>query len=236
MSDRQIHLSNKKNRNAQVGYKGFVPKKQVLYVDSKNAPTTTRKYIKHTLAESYENLLKNHDDDPNQVAQAIVDGDPELNLEILGRFMTQSPRVYLNEEQEIVFQISKQEFVYNPQGEQIEAREPRYLEANINLEKPLMWSGKTFPIKDIYNQFVFTRKYQLMHTDGLTFDMLFDIAKELHESESMMLIGSGKGTGPVIFQDGGTPFRVFLEGRVKDDKYLLLMHLSNLELKPLPES
>lgn len=98
----------------------------------------------------------------------------------------------------------------------------------------MIWSGKPFPIKDVYNKFVFTRKYQLMHTDGLTFDMLYDIAKDLNDSKTMMLVGSGKGTGPVIFQDGGTPFRVFLEGRVQDDKYILLMHLSNLELKPLP--
>jgi len=235
MADRQIHLSNQKNRNALINYKGFVPQKQVLYVDSHNEPTQTKKYIKHTINESYENLLGAYEDDPNKVANALVDGDPEVNLEMLGRYMNQASRVYINSDQEIVFQISKEEFVYNPKGEQVEAREPRYLESNINLEKPLLWSGKSFPIKDIYNKFVLTRKYQLMHTDGLTFDMLFDIAKELHDSKSMMLIGSGKGTGPVIFQDGGTPFRVFLEGRIQDDKYLLIMHLSNLELKPLPE-
>ena len=236
MADRQIHLSNKKNRNALLNYKGFVPQKEVLYVDAHNAPATTRKYVKHTINESYENLLNKYEGDPNKLAQALVNEDPEVDLEILGRYMTQSTRVYLNEDQEVVFQINKKEFVYNPQGEEIESREPRYLESNINVEKPLLWSGKQFPVREVYNKFVFTRKYQLMHTDGLTFDMLFDIAKELHDSESMMLIGSGKGTGPVIFQDGGTPFRVFLEGRVKDDKYILLMHLSNLELKPLPEA
>jgi len=143
---------------------------------------------------------------------ALKAGDPEVNLNMLGRYITQSSRVYLNSDQEIVFQIQKEEFVYNPKGEKTESREPRHLEANINVEKPLMWSGKSMPIKEIYKKFALIRKYQLMHTNGLTFDMLYDIAKELHESQSMMLIGSGKGTGPVIFQEGGTPFRVFLEG------------------------
>ena len=32
----------------------------------------------------------------------------------------------------------------------------------------------------------------------------------------------------------GTPYRGFLEGRVDGDKYLLLLHLTNLELKELP--
>lgn len=234
MTTRQVNLSNEKKRNALINFKGYLPPKQVLYVDSYDEPTQSKKYIKHTIDESYENLLKQHSDDPNKLAEALVAGDPEVNLNMLGRYITQSSRVYLNSDQEIVFQIQKEEFVYNPKGEKTESREPRHLEANINVEKPLMWSGKSMPIKEIYKKFALIRKYQLMHTNGLTFDMLYDIAKELHESQSMMLIGSGKGTGPVIFQEGGTPFRVFLEGRIKDDKYILLMHLSNMELKPLP--
>jgi len=31
--------------------------------------------------------------------------------------------------------------------------------------------------------------------------------------------------------DGGKTYRAFLEGRIKDNAYLLLIHLSNLELK-----
>jgi hypothetical protein len=47
-----------------------------------------------------------------------------------------------------------------------------------------------------------------------------------------MLIGSGeKGVGPLVFQNGGKAYRAFLEGRIKDNGYLLILHLSNLELK-----
>jgi len=60
------------------------------------------------------------------------------------------------------------------------------------------------------------------------------MAKELEDKKSFLLLGSGKkGTGPVVFQEGGQSFRVFLEGRTQGKEYMLLMHLSNLELKPL---
>jgi hypothetical protein len=68
--------------------------------------------------------------------------------------------------------------------------------------------------------------------DVLTFDFLMDLAKELSEKDSMMMLGAGaKGTDPLVFQDGGKSYRAFLEGRVKEDGFVLLMHLSNLELK-----
>jgi hypothetical protein len=60
------------------------------------------------------------------------------------------------------------------------------------------------------------------------------MAKELHEQDALMLlVGGEKGNEPLVFQDGGKTYRAFLEGRIKDNSYILLMHLSNLELKGL---
>ena len=36
---------------------------------------------------------------------------------------------------------------------------------------------------------------------------------------------------PLIFQTNGTPYRAFLEGRVEGERFQLLLHLSNMELK-----
>ncbi|RLC12223.1 MAG: hypothetical protein DRI57_17965, partial [Deltaproteobacteria bacterium] len=70
--------------------------------------------------------------------------------------------------------------------------------------------------------------------NGLTYDFLYDMAKQLHEKKSLMLVGSGKkGIQPLIFHDGGLPYRGFLEGRIRDDAYCLILHLTNLELKEL---
>ncbi|ODS32091.1 MAG: hypothetical protein SCARUB_02798 [Candidatus Scalindua rubra] len=58
------------------------------------------------------------------------------------------------------------------------------------------------------------------------------MAKELHDKNALMFVGGGqKGNEPLILTTGGTPYRGFLEGRVKDDTYCLILHLTNLELK-----
>ena len=58
------------------------------------------------------------------------------------------------------------------------------------------------------------------------------MAKELHEKNSLMFLGGGKkGNDPLIITTGGLPYRGFLEGRIKDDIYCLILHLTNLELK-----
>ena len=52
-----------------------------------------------------------------------------------------------------------------------------------------------------------------------------------------MLIGAGeKGVGPLVFTKGGTSYRAFLEGRVDGDKYMLILRLTNLELKEIPNA
>ncbi len=232
MADRKIHLADARKRNAEINFKGYTQKKDIIYVDADKNEVLSKKYVKSTVYETYEELSKVYET-PEAVAEAIMNDDPEVNAEMAGRFISQSSRVYVNSDNKIVFNVNKNEVLYNPQGEVIEEREPKVLDANILSEKPLNWSGKYFKKEEVYNKFVFVRKYQLKHTNGLTFDMLYAMAKDLHEQNALMLIGSGKGTGPLIFQDGGKPFRAFLEGRVKDEQYLLILHLSNMELKAL---
>jgi hypothetical protein len=58
------------------------------------------------------------------------------------------------------------------------------------------------------------------------------MAKELHDKQSLMMVGGGpKGNEPLVFQDGGKTYRAFMEGRIKEKSYVLLLHLTNLELK-----
>jgi hypothetical protein len=62
------------------------------------------------------------------------------------------------------------------------------------------------------------------------------MAKELEDTLSLMLLGAGpKGSQPLVLTRGGQQFRGFLEGRTQGDKYCLILHLSNMELKAAPE-
>ena len=97
---------------------------------------------------------------------------------------------------------------------------------------PVRFSGRLVPIKDAVRRYAFKRKVQLHHVDGLTFDFLYEIAKDLEAQNSLMVIGAGdKGNLPLVFQANGKPYRGFLEGKTKDKSYQLVLHLSEMELK-----
>lgn len=234
MNLRKIHIANEKSRNSLISFVGYLPSTNAIKVDVNGAPLTNKKIIKGTSENTIDGLKTTYGDDLEVIAEHLINGDPEINLEVTGQFLGKSPRVYINEDLNVVYKVNKKEKVFDTEGKLIEERELRQLVANVLSEDPLKWSGKFFPIDKTYNKFVFTRTYQLFHDSGLTYDFLYAMAKELEEKSSLMLLGSGKkGVGPAIFQEGGQPFRIFLEGRTQGDDYMLLMHLSNLELKPI---
>ena len=73
---------------------------------------------------------------------------------------------------------------------------------------------------------------QLTHINGLTYDFLYAMAKDLEDRDAMMLLGAGpKSNQPLILRRGSVPYRGFLEGRTRGDRYVLLLHLSNMEMK-----
>ena len=234
MSLRKIHIANEKSRDSLIDFKGYLPSSKAIKVDANGAPVKNKKIIKGTSENTIDGLKATYGDDLTTIAENLINGDPEINLAVTGQFLGKTPRVYVNDELNVVYKVNKKEKVFDASGELTEERELRQLVSNVLSEDPLKWSGKFFPIEKAYNKFVFIRTYQLFHDSGLTYDFLYDMTKQLEEKNSFMLLGSGKkGVGPAIFQEGGQPFRIFLEGRTQGDDYMLLMHLSNLELKPI---
>jgi len=234
MSLRKIHISNSKSRNTLINFKGITIPAKTKKVDKDLQEIINKKIIKGISSNSFEALQKKYENNLDLIAEDLISTDPEIDIEVTGKFLTPTPRVFINENMRVVYRVNKTEKVFNPKGELIEERNLRQLDANITTDIPLKWSGKMFPIEKAYNKFVFIRTYQLFHDSGLTYDFLFEMAKELQEKKSFLLLGSGKkGIGPAIFQENGTPYRIFLEGRIKGDDYMLLMHLSNLEYKSI---
>ena len=53
---------------------------------------------------------------------------------------------------------------------------------------------------------MFSGKLQVVHINGLTYDFLFEMARELEQKDSLLLVGAGaKSNQPLVFQRGGTP-------------------------------
>lgn len=228
---RAINLSNAKTRNAQVGLDVKAIKSGLKMVGPDGQQVRNIRLLKYTPSTTVDVLMQNYGAD---LTQAIVDSDIEIDIERTGLYLNSTKKVYLDSKLKVAHSVSRQKVFYSPEGVEKESRPFRSTESNINIDIPLRWTGKMIPKSKAVRMFVFGRKYQVKHINGLTFDFLQAIARELHESASMMLVGAGaKGVGPLVMSTGGTPYRAFLEGRLDGDKYCLLLHLTNLELKTI---
>jgi hypothetical protein len=171
-------------------------------------------------------------------AAQLTAGDPELDLQIAGRLMRDATAVYLDtttSQRVIATDFKEVEVVYAVDGQEKERRARVFRTANADTTAPLK-IVRRIPVKECLTRFVFRGSQQLFHTDGLTFDFLHGLAKSLHESQTMALLGAGpKGAGPLVLRDGGTPFRAFLYGEVEGSgdqaRYRLSLLLSDQELK-----
>ena len=231
MPMRTINFANSKGRDAVVASESVRRSLKVRWLDPKGRQVQNARLLRGTLDRDYDQLMKRFGE-PAALAKALVDGDPELDIETYGTVLSETSRVFVDVDRKIVHAVQEFEVVHNADGS-IKERRPRVVLApNVAAETPLKWSGKLVKKSDVYRKFVFVGKQQIVHINGLTYDFLFAMAKELEEKDSFLLVGAGpKSNQPLIFQRGATPFRGFLEGRTRGDRYCLLLHLSNLELK-----
>lgn len=225
-----INISNPKNRDAVVAAEALNPTREVRYTDAKGRPVTTRKLLKTDVLHDLPELLKKSKK-IEKVANALIKGDPEIDIESFGMTLTDMARVYVTKKG-IIHLVEEIEVIYNPDGTERERRPRKKEPQNMNSEFPMRWTGKFIKKEEAAHRFVFTNKKQLVHINGLTFDFLYDMAKELQKKNALLLIRGGeKGNEPLVMNRGGKPYNAFLEGRIKGDAYCLILHLSNMELK-----
>ena len=227
----EINLCNEAGRDAAVNMESVMMPLRVRWVDDKGRQARNIRILKSTLSQDIDSLKQSAEGIEN-VAQSIIDADPDVDMEVAGSFLTMTSRVYINSESEIVHRVNQFEVVKNPDGSERERRVLERTQQNVTGEMPLRWSGVYLKRNEAVRKFIFGNKLQLTHINGLTYDFLFAMAKDLEARDSMMLVGGGaKSNEPLILRRGSVPYRGFLEGRTRGDKYLLLLHLSNLELK-----
>jgi hypothetical protein len=227
----EINISNSSNRDAVVNMETATIPLRVRWVDSQSRQASNVRILKSTLDHDTQALVKEFGD-LDTVSQAIVDGDPEVNLEMVGLSLQGTSRVFVDKDQEMVHRVQQFEIIRDPDGTEKDRRPKSLVPQNVSNELPLKWTGKFLKRSEVIRKFVFASKMQLTHINGLTYDFLYAMAKDLEDRDSMMLLGAGpKSNQPLILRRGSVPYRGFLEGRTKDDRYVLLLHLSNMEMK-----
>ncbi|HMU40867.1 MAG TPA: hypothetical protein PKE31_17790 [Pseudomonadota bacterium] len=229
-----INFSNSKGRDAVVATRSVSSTARMAYLDEKGRPAKSIRVLRAAIENDLECLLakSNASDRLTALSDALIKGDPEVDLERTGCILRDTSRVYVNPDQKMVHGVTLWDVLRNPDGSQKDRRMHKVTEQNVATETPLKWSGKLLKKAEVWNKFVFSSKLQVVHVNGLTYDFLFEMAKELEQKESLLLVGAGpKSNQPLVFHRNGTQYRGFLEGRTAGSSYCLILHLSNLELK-----
>ncbi|MEM7456746.1 MAG: hypothetical protein AAF456_20550 [Planctomycetota bacterium] len=227
----EINISNAAGRDAVVNMESVAAPLRVRWIDGNGRQARSIRFLKSTIDHDIDALVHQYEKIEN-VGPALIDSDPEIDFESTGSFLNMTSRVYVDQDRELVHRIQQFDVIVNPDGTQRERRPRETAPQNVSSEIPLNWSGIFIKKSEVVRKFIFANKMQLMHINGLTYDFLFGMAKDLEDRKSMMLLGGGsKNNQPLILRRGSVPYRGFLEGRTRGDKYVLLLHLSNLEMK-----
>lgn len=228
---RWIKIANDKGRWARVRMESPARKAGAELKCPDGGRAASAVFIKGTLETGYGALLSLCGDD-TALAEALISGDPEIDFDAVGRKTGATDRIFLSPDGDVLYAVNFQEVIFSPDGLESGRREPVDVQANIDPEFPPVWSGRLTPRAEAVRLFAFTRNYRLRHVDGLTFDFLYDLARTLEQADAMATVGSGpKGTGPLYLERNGVPYFGLLEGRTRADTYLLILHLTNMELK-----
>lgn len=231
MAMRGIHIANEKRRDAEVAFESQTERSNIRTVLRNGKEKQNVRVLKSTVEMDEEALAKQFGS-WDEVAQALIDADPELDTEIIGKKLSRTRRLWVDGNDNIAYRVNLFRTIFNPDGSERERQDINKLPGNVNKEFPLKWTGRMFPRKDIIRRFVFTRSYQLRHINGATFDFLYAMAEELDKQDALVMLGGGqKGNEPILLSRGGQPYRGFLEGRIKEDRYMLILHLTDIELK-----
>jgi hypothetical protein len=218
-------------RSTRVGLLGLPPAavKPTLVNRSSEGEVRTRRLLSGTRKQ-----LK------DVTFEALLNGDPELDLSVAGIELDQDSvsAAYFDpaaERPEAIGDFQDIDIVYDSQGNEKARRPHRKLKCNLDELHPVKIT-KRLPLAEVLTGFAFKSSLQVGHVDGLTFDFLHALAKDLQDKQEAAVLGAGaKGNMPLVLRESGSPYRAFLVGEVEGaERYRLLMLISDQELK-MPE-
>ena len=227
---RSIHLADPDNRGSHVAFVGVQAPRAPTRVAPGGGAITFRRFIAAGDGNIHEALTEKYGAD---YGEALVAGDPEVDLELIGRPVGGTMTVWLDADGHVLRCAPRiVEVLLGPDGVERERRDPVDVPSNIDEGPPVRWTKTRLKRAEAVRRFAFSRTVQLVHVDGLTRDYLHGLASRLDAADEVVLLAAGpNGRDPLVFQLNGVRWRAFLEGRVDGPRYQLLLRLSNLELK-----
>lgn len=231
---RQIRLADPRGRDATCGLLPVRLPDARCWQDLAGQPVQALRRVRATAATHPAALLAQYPD-PDDLAQALIAGDPEWDPRALGRPTGPCTRGYLDGDGQPCCVPQWTDIRYDDQGHEQARRPVGRRPANLVPTAPPVWSGVLLPRSEVIHRVAFVRAYQVMHQDTLQFDFLYALAQYLQQRNALVQIGSGRqGRGLLICERNGCPCRGFLDGRVQGDAMRLVLYLAAGELT-MPE-
>ena len=170
---RAIHISDDRRRDAQVAFDAQPVASALRRVLPSGEEPVGVRLVKATAAM---NRRLAEYGDLQELAREIEEGDPDVDMEVTGRKLRRTRRIFVDRNYEIVYHVNLFRVVRNPDGTERERRALTKVPGNVNERIPLRWTGRLFDRDEALRRFVFTRSYQLRHVNGATFDFLYHMA------------------------------------------------------------
>ena len=111
----EINISDSGGRDAHVATQSVGTTLKVRWVDQQKRQVNSVRLLKAPVANDID-ALRAQFGELNDVSKALIEGDPEIDLENTGRFLSDTSRVYINPDRKIVHKVQFWEVVKNPDG------------------------------------------------------------------------------------------------------------------------
>ena len=239
--DYEIHITNEDPReDTKIRMFARRKKKDRFFKsdEGKEVRTTKTALFSHE-NEIFQKMLQDED-----VREEILERHDEIDLELAGKEIGYTSTLLTDSEYNLCYNFTEYEIKRNREGKIIPCNEcgSLYCEHRIKLQRQANVNSEEEPIRwikiaqldklEALQKWSFSTSYQLRHTDGLKYKFLYDMAKKLHDSGKMVLMAPVRDKKPqkLVLHNGGTQFYAWLEGRVKGDKYALILHRTTLRL------
>ncbi len=165
----------------------------------------------------------------------LITRDPDIDIESAGEPINKTYRIYVDKGLQPAFSFTAYDVMTRPSGE-IEERFHAPPQPNVNETIPLKISAPRYTPLEVATQFVISKSFYLLHSDGVSYRFLYEIAQSLDSAKKFAAITAYHpitlNKVPIVLFRSNPPFpAAFLEGHVKKDAYCLILHLSRQELK-----
>lgn len=210
----------------------------------KDIPHFRKEYTTNQPVEHYDivkfdsklasSIFINNHDIPN-ISTRLKTQDTEYDLEFTGQIIKRTHHIKVNSSYQPVHKFEIYDKIIKTNQEIIE-RPHLVREANINQDLPIIISERMISYRDFVLDYVIRKSYYLIHEDEANYQMIYNLAKKLHEEQALVRLyafnNQTQQPEPLIVTREGTLYPIAaLHGQIQEKNYCLRMILADRELR-----